>query len=785
MECDEGHISKKLSTTSPETLLEVTTNANTCGNGNKVYAAKSFENQDRLHKKHAVVEAIDSNTRRSIGNNVAAVAPYMDIIDPYNLQTCDILEKIDMTEYNTMDKPVVIAVSSAWATKKYGGLQLSSTSATHYYLNLNVPETNHILSIFADLINPVPALEIQRQPYSNPQLEQTRNRYTIETLLTVNPQHYEAEGHIYIFRVRFGQKARPGYPNFTLDAVLKPVTTPVLTLPPPEPVKSPAAEIVEGPSITSDLTTTDEGISQSTQTDVQAKSRIPEEKTKKTRLKRKLVPNSYPLSEDGNLVSSDVGHHVYDANSNVSPKKRCLDGHNFILSPAIGVTSSGVRNMTNINSGVVLNTYIECERLSQSVVPTNINSKSKDMTEPNADITNGGKPDSYCNRSSCVATTTTPPQPSQPRHHSHYDHTTIFTSSPPSSAATTVVKQLLKGALGFDRPTKGGVRLVNKIALRGAFGFKNKLYKSVFGLVETTRVRLVGWVHHHRLRLAATAHKDVFVYRVSVDLGAFGCHQIRGMRNRARQNPPLTDGSSSQQPSSSGSLLEYKYLGGCTRTCEHCGALYWFEERLKRTSTTSHPRYNRCCKVDRVALLRMEDVTAPAELANHVFLVIICRTDETHPFDKSMSVDLQIILEEEYEEDPELEEEGEDNEYESFDYDDFHLAFSGEKSPKKINEDLHFAAGLSHLWEVLYSRVNEHKMLIVKLNVFAGPLALQCAEFFKKLSQTEVLKKLEIRKSIAEIWMIPIRLYLLLYYFCGDDEVGTWVAIFVGLFRHG
>ncbi|GJW26699.1 putative reverse transcriptase domain-containing protein [Tanacetum coccineum] len=35
-------------------------------------------------------------------------------------------------------------------------------------------------------------------------------------------------------------------------------------------------------------------------------------------------------------------------------------------------------------------------------------------------------------------------------------------------------------------------------------------------------------------------------------------------------------------------------------------------------------------------------------------------------------------FEEEYEEDPELEEEDEDNEYESFDYDDLHLAYSGE-----------------------------------------------------------------------------------------------------------
>ncbi|GJZ19615.1 hypothetical protein Tco_0556205 [Tanacetum coccineum] len=70
---------------------------------------------------------------------------------------------------------------------------------------------------------------------------------------------------------------------------------------------------------------------------------------------------------------------------------------------------------------------------------------------------------------------------------------------------------------------------------------------------------------------------------------------------------------------------------------------------------------------------------------------------------------------------------------------------------RKINEDLHFAAGLSHLWEVLYSRVNEHRLLIAELNVFGGPLALQCAEFFKQLLQTEVLKMLEISKSIAEV----------------------------------
>ncbi|GKA15447.1 hypothetical protein Tco_0695194 [Tanacetum coccineum] len=50
---------------------------------------------------------------------------------------------------------------------------------------------------------------------------------------------------------------------------------------------------------------------------------------------------------------------------------------------------------------------------------------------------------------------------------------------------------------------------------------------------------------------------------------------------------------------------------------------------------------------------------------------------------------------------------------------------------RNINNDLQFSAGLSHLWEVLYSSVQEHKLLIAELNVFGGPLALQCAEFLK------------------------------------------------------
>nr|GEW83751.1 hypothetical protein [Tanacetum cinerariifolium] len=69
---------------------------------------------------------------------------------------------------------------------------------------------------------------------------------------------------------------------------------------------------------------------------------------------------------------------------------------------------------------------------------------------------------------------------------------------------------------------------------------------------------------------------------------------------------------------------------------------------------------------------------------------------------------------------------------------------------REINADLQFAVGLSQLSDVLYNRVNEIKMLSSELNLFGGPLAVQCAEYLKRLSKSEVLRMLELRKTIAE-----------------------------------
>nr|GEV22096.1 hypothetical protein [Tanacetum cinerariifolium] len=91
---------------------------------------------------------------------------------------------------------------------------------------------------------------------------------------------------------------------------------------------------------------------------------------------------------------------------------------------------------------------------------------------------------------------------------------------------------------------------------------------------------------------------------------------------------------------------------------------------------------------------------------------------------------------------------------------------------RNINDDFQFAAGLSQLWEVLYSKVDGNRLLIAEFNVFGSPLGMQCVEFLKKLYQTELLNMLEIRKTIAER-DDDIRLYLLWFYVHKDDDVGT------------
>ncbi|GJX88364.1 hypothetical protein Tco_0340378 [Tanacetum coccineum] len=86
-------------------------------------------------------------------------------------------------------------------------------------------------------------------------------------------------------------------------------------------------------------------------------------------------------------------------------------------------------------------------------------------------------------------------------------------------------------------------------------------------------------------------------------------------------------------------------------------------------------------------------------------------------------------------------------------------------------------SGLCHSLEVRYIVASRNiKLLIAELNVFGGPLALQCAEFLKQLCQTEVVKMLEIRKTISEVHIQerPIKID-----FNGDDDVSNYGVLVI------
>ncbi|XP_019178833.1 PREDICTED: uncharacterized protein LOC109173966 [Ipomoea nil] len=50
------------------------------------------------------------------------------------------------------------------------------------------------------------------------------------------------------------------------------------------------------------------------------------------------------------------------------------------------------------------------------------------------------------------------------------------------------------------------------------------------------------------------------------------------------------------------SNVEYCDLGDATNSCEHCGALFWFEERQNKTVTKGSPRFSMCCNNGKITL---------------------------------------------------------------------------------------------------------------------------------------------------------------------------------------
>uniref|UniRef100_A0A8R7R995 Helitron helicase-like domain-containing protein n=1 Tax=Triticum urartu TaxID=4572 RepID=A0A8R7R995_TRIUA len=55
-------------------------------------------------------------------------------------------------------------------------------------------------------------------------------------------------------------------------------------------------------------------------------------------------------------------------------------------------------------------------------------------------------------------------------------------------------------------------------------------------------------------------------------------------------------------PHLSGTIFEPLTLGGPQCSCQHCGALFWYDERVRRERHTQNPTYNLCCKGGKVSL---------------------------------------------------------------------------------------------------------------------------------------------------------------------------------------
>ncbi|GKB34062.1 nucleic acid-binding, OB-fold protein [Tanacetum coccineum] len=95
----------------------------------------------------------------------------------------DMARNFNVADYNSMERPVVIAVSSC-RVKIYGGvLQLLATNATYYYLNPDIPDLQEFREQYKIQQDLNPPLEISKERFSNPEDKKSRNISAIAALL--------------------------------------------------------------------------------------------------------------------------------------------------------------------------------------------------------------------------------------------------------------------------------------------------------------------------------------------------------------------------------------------------------------------------------------------------------------------------------------------------------------------------------------------------------------------------------------------------------------------------
>ncbi|GJY05974.1 hypothetical protein Tco_0371914 [Tanacetum coccineum] len=95
-------------------------------------------------------------------------------------RTCKAVNKEKITP------PIIIAISSCRVIK-YKDVQLSTTSATHYYINLRTPEAEYAYTAFKQKYSLNPPLQVTKYCYEDPEQEKIRNKQTLSTLLQQHP----------------------------------------------------------------------------------------------------------------------------------------------------------------------------------------------------------------------------------------------------------------------------------------------------------------------------------------------------------------------------------------------------------------------------------------------------------------------------------------------------------------------------------------------------------------------------------------------------------------------
>ncbi|PWA86557.1 nucleic acid-binding, OB-fold protein [Artemisia annua] len=99
----------------------------------------------------------------------------------------DLAESFPKEKIDALEKPIIIAVSSCRVGRFRNNLQLSSTPATYYYINPDIPELPQYRAEYKAAFDLNPPLQVVRHPYQDKEREKMRNRIPFSKLLTENP----------------------------------------------------------------------------------------------------------------------------------------------------------------------------------------------------------------------------------------------------------------------------------------------------------------------------------------------------------------------------------------------------------------------------------------------------------------------------------------------------------------------------------------------------------------------------------------------------------------------